>query len=506
MTSTRFDRRRFERAWHRVPPTVTSLPDPRTPAGQSPVKSDGGNAARRPGALMYDGRMGRRRFAAAPLGIALLALLGSGGAAANGVFPSAGQLLVDPSEPAHIVIRTTFGVLSTRDGGDPWDWTCEKGVGYGSGFHPPVAITGDGSVLTGLPDGLAVAHGDGCSWARVAALEGAYVVDVSAERGAPSHAVAITSAGAAGGGALWQSLDDAVTWTLAGQLPAGFRAATVDVAPSDPERVYASGLTGEAGKLKGALAVSSNRGKDWALFAVPQSTGDSPPYLGAIDPASADRVYLRLDGMPGRLFVHDQATGTFTEVLVGTGLLRGFALSPDGATVLVGDSVAGVSRSATSPFAFEHVSDIDARCLTWTADGVYACASEPPDVFTIGLSLDAGESFAPLLHQPCVRGPLACADDTSVGAVCAAEWPAVAKQIDWQSCHAGGSGGSGGEGGGGGSGGAQTSGGGAAGSGGEGRAGCACGTAAAPSGGEPGLLLVVVVGMVASCRRRGRKQ
>src|SRR5262245_53433435 len=72
------------------------------------------------------------------LGLAAPRAAGSTNARANGVFPTAGQVVIDPSDPLHLVVRTTYGVLTTRTGATPWDWLCETGVGYGSGFHPAV--------------------------------------------------------------------------------------------------------------------------------------------------------------------------------------------------------------------------------------------------------------------------------------------------------------------------------------------------------------------------------
>src|SRR5262245_66324806 len=38
-------------------------------------------------------------------------------ARANGRFPAAGQVVVDPGDKQHIVLRTTYGILQTTDGG-----------------------------------------------------------------------------------------------------------------------------------------------------------------------------------------------------------------------------------------------------------------------------------------------------------------------------------------------------------------------------------------------------
>ena len=45
-------------------------------------------------------------------------------ARANGRFPGASQLVVDPSNDQRIVVRATFGVLQTTDRGATWRWVC----------------------------------------------------------------------------------------------------------------------------------------------------------------------------------------------------------------------------------------------------------------------------------------------------------------------------------------------------------------------------------------------
>lgn len=382
-----------------------------------------------------------------PIAAALAATaiaLGSGPARANGVFPSAEQIVVDPSDPSHVVVRTTYGLLTTREAGEPWDWICETAVGYSSGFHPSVALTENGTLLAGVTTGVAIAPGDSCGWSLAPGLPmGALVVDLSVEKGALSHAVAITASNGAGPARLWTTEDDGATWTQSGTaLPAGFTPLTVDAAPSDPMRVYISAQV----STKGSLLVSPDRGQTWQTFTVPSTSAEHRPFIGAVDPQDPDRVYIRTDGTPGRLFVFDYGAVTFTEVFTGAGLLRGFALSPDGQTVLVGGGSDGIQRAPAATLAFEKVSAVATRCLAWTAAGVYTCATEFADGFTVGLSKDEGSTFEPVMHLPCVRGPLMCTPDTPVGAECPPEWAAVAIQIGKNECPGGSSTGGGGSG------------------------------------------------------------
>ena len=105
-------------------------------------------------------RVNRAVFAFA-LGAALVA---SAPALAKGRFPAANQLVVTPGKPDALVLRTTFGVLFSNDAGKTWDWVCERAVGYGGVWDPPIAAFANGTVIAGTIDGLAVSPDHGCAW------------------------------------------------------------------------------------------------------------------------------------------------------------------------------------------------------------------------------------------------------------------------------------------------------------------------------------------------------
>src|SRR5262245_60018945 len=146
--------------------------------------------------------MVRRLFACAAL--ALVSVVGAREALANGRFPRAGQIAVDPADPAHIVVRATFGLMVTRNASVPpprpmthgasvrWDWVCESAVGFGDFEDPGIAVTKDGSILAETFKGVSIGRGDTCDWSFAGGgLAGAAAVDVSTERPAPSRVVVI---------------------------------------------------------------------------------------------------------------------------------------------------------------------------------------------------------------------------------------------------------------------------------------------------------------------------
>ncbi len=350
---------------------------------------------------------------------------------ANGRFPLADQLVVDPQDPTHLVLRTTYGILSSSDAGSSWGWVCEAGIGYGGTQDPAMGVMADGTVLAGIFEGLSVTHDRGCSWAFAPApLEKEYVIDVSVHRNEPSRAVAITSTGVGTGFhvILAETSDNGATWTQTGTaINSDMISLTVDVAPSKPERVYVSGVTGKS--YAPAIERTDDRGMTWTRTFFDAKYAAETPYIAGVDPANPDRLYVRLSGTDtDHLLVSEDGAQTFTEIFSSTSDLLGFALSPDGKRVAIGSTVDGVHVANATDHVFQKVSAVECRCLTWTNAGVYACANEFADEFTVGLSTDEGKTFAKIykLNEMC---PLECPAGSPGTTACASSWAPLAATL-----------------------------------------------------------------------------
>lgn len=375
-------------------------------------------------------------------------LLAAAPARANGRFPAAFQLVEAQSDPGHVLVQVTYGFMSTRDGGTTWGWTCEKAVGYLGDVDPPIAIAEGGVSFAALFDGLSRSTGDGCDWHWVEdGAEGRYAVDVSTRKGDERDVIFLTSDGLGSNvfdTRLFRSSDAGATFAQVSEaLPENLVALTVDIAPSDPTRVYISALNALGdGVYEGVFGRSDDGGATFELIPMEGSANDSAPYLAAVDPVDPDILYVRLAGSTGTLLRSDDAGDTFETIFEMEGSLLGFALSPDGQKIVIGGDTIPLQRgSSTGPF--EKVGEVLPKCLTWTDQGIYACGSETSEGFTIGISHDEGATFEKLYSRFCTEGPLECPAGTTVGDTCDAEWIKTRPNIGADQCPSGGVGGAG---------------------------------------------------------------
>lgn len=380
-------------------------------------------------------RGNRQRFA-----VLIVALVASASARgrANGRFPAANQLVVDPDDPRHVVVRATYGTMISHDGARTMTLVCEQAIGATGDADPMLGLFSGGRMVAGVVGGLAATSDEGCTWSLMPGIAPRqFVVDVTVQKDDPRSGLVVSSTSSDGGGGLltilFETNDGAVSFRRIGTpLGEDFLALTVEVAPSNAKRVYVSGtVSGDGGtSMTPTIARSDDRGGAFRRTTLGTFGAGYTAWVSAVDPKDPSTLYVRVRSTDkDRLMVSSDGAETFREVYAAAGSLTGFALSPDGDEVAVGGAGDGIMLASTRDFVWKKASDVHAQCLTWTKAGLYACGVEWLDAFIVGLSRDHGKTFEVLSHMsdPC---PAKCAAGSTVAQTCTGElWRATQASI-----------------------------------------------------------------------------
>lgn len=374
------------------------------------------------------------------VGLWLGLLLPAAPALANGRFPAADQIIIDPSDSTHWLLRATFGLLQSRDGGVSWSWMCEGAVGYMG--DPALSVLQDGGLLAGYFGAVSVSPDRGCGWnALTLDTQHQYAIDATLDPGDQSRAWVLTVSVDGSRNVSLLALGSAGTILESLSVGQGFVPTTVEVAPSNPERIYVTGQIDDGPSL---LLRSEDRGQSWKTFSI-GAYPKLPLYISAIDPTNPDLLYARVDDVvpaadvsatgsttdaADHLLVSRDAGENWTTIFSPNTDLLGFALSPDGSRIATGGPGKGVYLANATDLDFQlapgKVQVL--RCLRWTPDGLFACGQESIDGWTVARSTDEAQSFAPLWHVKDLT-PLECAPGSTTGAACPLAWPDIARTI-----------------------------------------------------------------------------
>jgi len=206
---------------------------------------------------------------------------------------------------------------------------------------------------------------------------------------------------------------------------------TVDLAPSNPLRVYVSGSRGIAEARKGFILTSDDGGLTFRESTVALVWPDEyAPYIAGVHPTNPDILYLRTSGpagAPARLLLSTDAGTTFTEILKFTGPMEGFALNTDGTEVWAGGTADRLHHARTVDHKFSRISDVQVQCLTWGGTELWLCSNEITG-YIAGRSADLGKTFTPLLKFKDIRGPIKC-PVSSIASSCVKEWPGLKSNL-----------------------------------------------------------------------------
>ncbi len=378
------------------------------------------------------------------IALAATCALPGGDALANGRMPDSVKLVFRPGQPEHMVLGVTFGVMESTDGGASWRWICEAAVGFNGTYDPDYELTRSGALFATTFKGMTVTR-DRCHWQPASPPLGAALVSSIAIGADDTIWAGMTDFVA--GSAIYKSTDDGATFLPTAPLgQSGDWWASIEVAPSDPTRIYVTAFRTTAGQPRQRLLFRSrDAGATWEELPTSMFVGTeiSDLLIAGIHPTDPDTVFMRLTltgtSLQERFYRTTNAGTTavggpaWQQVLEVNDFVQGFAIRRNG-EVWAGATSSGLFRSTDGGQTFAPVPanpPVNPRCLRERPDGVlYACGNNlPPDSAALTRTTD-GVTWSPFLSFAALAGPVRCEEGTSQRDDCQAIlWCGVAEQL-----------------------------------------------------------------------------
>jgi hypothetical protein len=361
--------------------------------------------------------------------LALCALLAplvvSPDASANGRGAGTSTIRFRDGMEKEIAAGMTFGLLLSRDGGATWSWMCEEAVGYGGTYDPDYEYTASGALFATTFTGMQVMR-NGCMFAKPS---GTKFVSTLAQ-GPDGHlyygAAETPSTGNPGDAQIYRSIDDGMTWAPGSVEPGQPKDwwQSLEVAPSDPMRLYLAGYRFVGGQKDFLLLRSINGGDTWQPLPITAFTraANSTLEIAGISHTNADIVFARIKledntisdaiyrstdggmnwtrvlGMGGGISLLVRRSG---EVLAATQAL-GAMRSPDGSL--------GSWTALVNPPHINCLSENSVREV-WACTQNYGGMQAPSDGYGIMKTTDLA-TWTPVLKYQEMKAPVACAQGT----------------------------------------------------------------------------------------------
>jgi MYXO-CTERM domain-containing protein len=354
-------------------------------------------------------------------------------AEAHGRFPELGRISFHPTNDDIYLVRGTFGLVLTRDGGATFRWICPTVFSGRWTEDPAITIAEDGSFVVGIFDGLSRSPDDGCSWTMPSAdLTEEVVIDVTRTADA-TRLFALQSSGGVDNG-LWSSTDSGATWAATNPAIDPILFETIEVAPSDPMKVYLTGAYPPSVDMprRPFVYASADGGVTFDSVAFTDfRDGDRNVYLLGVDPLDPDRLFILVRAtMDDRVYESTDAGQTFDEIFT-VPTLDGFAWSDDGMTVWIGSGTnTTLYRSTNGGSTFDVLrDDISVSCLGVRGDELFVCADNFADGFALGSSTDDGVTIDPVFVLADIGGLVECSADADTPTVCTDELDDLARDL-----------------------------------------------------------------------------
>lgn len=346
---------------------------------------------------------------------------------ANAHAPPLGARVLATPSGAEEVIVTNRGLVFRDPESGASQLLCNEALRISTAELPNVALLEDGGLLVAASSGLRLSRDRGCSWTDVGGMETTNTPALASAPADPSTVFVASYAAERSG--LLVTRDGGRSWETATPTDASDYVHSLLVAGDDASHVYATLTTYVASEPPvHSLLRSLDGGASWERRALPLEEKDYAALAAAADPGDPDRVVLyTVANSPGldqaRLLASTDAGDSFQTVLERPEI-RGAHHDAQGRLWVAARD--GLYRAAREDTTFERISAAsELGCVGSLAGEVLVCghyAGVENGRAGVGLSRDAGQSFAALLDFEQVRAPIQCDPSSLTATLCAQPW------------------------------------------------------------------------------------
>jgi MYXO-CTERM domain-containing protein len=332
-------------------------------------------------------------------------------ARADGAFPDSQSVITPADRPQEFILPTNFGLVISEDGGQSWQWSCERdanayGILYQQGPAPRHRL------FTVANDKLAFSDDGSCGWQMAGgALADPLVTDVVPDPNDADHVLAIGYLGSIF--SVFPSRDGGATFGAAlYEAPAGDGIGGVEIARADPRVIYVA-MT-NAADTRPLLARSGDGGASWAVTDLAPMVGLGIVRIIAVDPQDPNVVLLRLLGANGQSIALTRDGGTtVTTSLAIAGTFTSYVQLASGTrlagALLDSSTTPALYRSRDGGASFEMVANPpSARALSQRGGLTYAATDNFGDGYALGASDDEGTTWHAVMSYDQVQAIVAC--------------------------------------------------------------------------------------------------
>jgi len=355
-------------------------------------------------------------------------VLAAAPAHANGRSPLTNGITLQPGDDQSIYLATTFGLLISHDDGCTFRWVCEQNIGYGGPWDPKYAVAMDGAIFATTFGGLRVSRDAGCSFTTATADlptgDPNRIADIwiDALDIGPTGDVWAGTAETGHTNDVFVSKDNGRTFAGTGLLSPEIWWKSIKVAPSNPQRVYATGYQ-IANTPTAYLKISANAGTSWTDSPLANVMYASTPVIlvKAVDATNPDIVYMTSIGANppsgDRLYRSSDGGVTWTDVLDTSATIHDVVIK--GQTVTVATQIQTTQalmggppyQSSDGGATFTQLANApQLACLAQRPDGtILGCgANWDPDYKAVARSIDNGATWTKVWRFVELAGAVQC--------------------------------------------------------------------------------------------------